>query len=567
VVIEHDKPLLALGSIVKKRSLGYVSLLLIACLSGNVFAITTLKASVDRNPAMVAETFNLTIIADDNVDKNALDTRALLKHFVVGQTAISSNTQIINGAMTRQTTWRVGLMSRNAGSFVIPALKIGNVSSQSISMKIIDQPASAKSNDEIQLKTSINATTVYIGQPLVYEIKLLLGTRLQRAQLQPPNLVGAEVTQVGEDKDSSEIINGKRYRTITRQYNISPSQAGNFELEGSVFRGDISQSGYGRSKPITLLGDNHQIVVKAIPANFPGEWLVSEMVVIEDKWADEQDYQVGEPITRTLTLSAANVSMEQLPDLSVDAGSLLQSYPDKPKLQQGLSGATLISQAVQKIALIPIKSGDITVPEIKVPWFDPKSEQVKWATIPEKTINVKPATFLPNALPVVSSTIQKNSVNTPSNTMVIQDDTLLPWHIVSALLLFLLTLSSGYIIWLRQQTVFPPNRASGHVNKVSSSIYDTLLHSLTNNELSEVVRLLPLWLKQDYQMTIDDTAPNKFGVSNMYHQLTKDRFSQHTQDIDCKGLKECVIAMYNNKAHETVPLNGLYNRNHSKCRF
>lgn len=558
MVIEHNKFLLTVGRLVNQRVFGYVSLLLIACLSGNAFAITTLKASVDRNPAMVAETFNLTIVADDNVNKNALDTQALLKDFIVGQTSTSSNTQIINGSMTRQTTWRVSLISRKVGSYIIPALKIGNVSSQSIVMSIIEQSTSAKDNEEIKLETSINATTVYIGQPLIYEIKLLIGSRLQRAQLQPPKLVGAQVTQIGEDKDSSEIVNAKRYRTITRQYNISPSQAGSFELEGSIFRGDISQYGYGRSTPITLIGDNHKIDVKSIPANFPGDWLVSNMVVIEDKWADEKDYQVGEPITRTITLSAANVSTEQLPDLLIDAGHLLQSYPDKPKLQQGLNGTTLISQVVQKLALIPIKSGEITVPAIKIPWFDPKSEQVQWATIPEKTITVKPAATLPNASPSAPTNVDTKALVPPLSTIVTGQEASLPWHVISALLLFLLVLSCGYIVWLRQQTQSMPSPVI-KTSKFSSSIYDTLLYSLNKNELSDVLRLLPLWLKQDYQMSIDDALPRQFGVSKLYHELTRHKFSQQRQEQDCSDLKARVIDMTNNnKVHEDVPLNGLY---------
>jgi len=558
VVIQQYNALLTIASFVNKGRL----VLLLACLSSQAFAITTLKASVDRNPAMVAEAFNLTIVADDNVDTNSLDTSPLLQDFIVGQTSVSSNTQIINGAMTRQTTWRVSLISRKSGDFTIPALTINNVSSQPITINIVAEPKSTQNTENIQLETSISSAKVYIGQPLIYEIKLLLGTRLQRAQLQPPSLVGAEISQVGEDKDASEIINGKRYRTITRQYNISPTQAGNFELEGSIFRGDISQYGYSRSKPITLLGDNHQIEVKPIPNDFPGDWLVSDMVVIEDKWATEKEYQVGEPITRTITLSAANVSTEQLPDISIDAGRLLQSYPDKPKLQQGLNGTTLISQSIQKIALIPIKSGEVIVPEIKVPWFDPRSEQIKWARIPAKTITIKPSTA-PTQLPQTASPvgdISQSGLAVSTNNS-IQDQSLLPWKLFSGLLGCLLALSLGCCIWLYRKT------KSTHVtveqaSKVSSAIYDTLLSSLNKSELSDVVRLLPLWLKQDFKMTVDHPTPRKYGITKHYQELTKNQFSQQTQVIDCKLLKDSVVMMIkNNKKPDSIRLNGLYPAN------
>jgi len=557
VVIQQNTPLLAMSRIINKGRL--LLLLAAAVISGQAFGITTLKASVDRNPAMVAEAFNLTIVADDNVDTNSLDTSALLQDFIVGQTSVSSNTQIINGTMTRQTTWRVSLISRKSGALTIPSLKINNISSNPIIMNIVTKPQSTKDNENIKLETSISNTSVYIGQPLIYEIKLLLGTRLQRAQLQQPSLVGAEITQIGEDKDASEIVNGKRYRTITRQYNISPTQAGKFELEGSIFRGDVSQYGYGRSKPITLLGENHQIEVKAIPTEFPGDWLVSDMVVIEDEWANEKDYQVGEPITRTITLSAANVSTEQLPTLSIDAGNSLQSYPDKPKLQQGLNGSTLISQLVQKIALIPIKSGEIVVPEIKIPWFDPRTETVQWAVIKQKTLVIKPSTPSPlntQATPPSVSSTEVSAQLPVSPSLAVQS--LFPWKFLSIGLSCLLILALAVIVWLCKRKKSVPDVASKTVD-VTTNIYATLLHSLDNNELSNALRLLPLWLKQDFKMTVDHPTATQFGITTQYHELAKHRFSQQTQEVDCKPLKSSVVALFKNtNTSNASQLSGLY---------
>ena len=73
----------------------------VSLFTNHTFATTTLKVSVDRNPAMAGETFFLTAVADDSVSNNALDTKPLLKDFIVGQTSTSSNTQIINGTMTQ----------------------------------------------------------------------------------------------------------------------------------------------------------------------------------------------------------------------------------------------------------------------------------------------------------------------------------------------------------------------------------------------------------------------------------------------------------------------------------
>lgn len=539
----------------------YAVIFLGLLLSYNASAITSLTVKLEPNPAMVAESFNIIITAENHTNNNSLDTSALLKDFIVGQTSVFSNTQISNGKTQQQTTWRIGLMSRTAGKYTIPAFTIDNISSRPIVMTIVDRPKTTNTsvNDDIKLETSINKESTYVGQRLIYQVKLLLGTRLQRAQLQPPELANAEIQKLNDGQESSEIINGKRYRTVSYQYEIKPTQAGTFELQGVIFRGDVSQYGYGRSKPITLLGENHTINVKSIPDNFPGQWLVSNMVIIDDEWTQGTNYQVGEPITRTVTLSATDVSAEQLPDLNISSGNLLQSYPDKPKLQQGLNGNTLIAQNIQKLALIPIKSGDITVPEIKIPWFNAQTEKVEWAIIPAKTITVAPqpvSNLSEKPLPPsqqLTSPVPSEAINVTFD----QTQNMLPWYLACALLLVLLLSAISYIIWLRKKTNTQRQPVVSSTDS-STEIYDTLLSSLQNNNTSSVVRLIPLWLKQDHNLSVEDELPRKYGITNHYNELAKQQFSKEVQVVDCKELKQCVLDFKKNKVSTSSPLSGLY---------
>ncbi|WP_435277015.1 BatD family protein [Psychrobium sp. nBUS_13] len=523
--------------------------------ASQTFATTTLKVSVDRNPAMAGETFFLTAVADDSVNNNALDTKPLLKDFIVGQT----NTQILNGSMTQQTTWRVALIARTPGQYTIPALSADGVSSQPISMNIVERTQASEENQEVKLETDISTKTTYIGQPIIYTIKLFIGTRLQRANLQAPSLIGGDVVQMNEDEDASEIIDGKRYRTITRRYSITPSQAGTFDLQGTIFRGDISQYGYGRSKPISLVGDNEQIIVKPIPNDFPGQWLASPIVTLEDEWPSADVYKVGEPITRTLTLSAANVSTEQMPEINIDTGINLQAYPDKPLFKKGFSGNTLISQVVQKLAIIPSKAGSITIPEVRIPWFNVNTESVEWATIASKTIEVTDNAPLPSATPIQPTpvAVSKPLPIAPQQTTITTPPSYL-WLIVSAILFILLTIALFYIVRLRQQVIKQPLRQSKSL-EIKSVSYVTLITALDNNDLTKVMKLLPLWLKNDFNKTLSDRAVITANIAEYYQQLAQNTYSQQPQKCDTKALKQCVVAfMKNNKVTAKPSLDGLY---------
>ena len=560
MVIQKINHLLSLISKINKHTLRCTSLLFLLFVSNNSFGITALKAEVNINPAMVGEAFNLTITAQNHTDSNSITSSKLLRDFIVGHTSISSSYQIINGTTTQQTIWNITLRSRSEGLFTIPAFTIDNVSSKPIVMKIIKRPATSKVSDDVKLETSINTENAYVGQRLIYTIKLLISARLQRANLQPPQLAGAEIKQISDATESSEIINGKRYRSVVYEYEIQPSQAGSFELQGAMFQGDVRPSGYGRSSPVTLIGDNHQIEIKPIPTDFPGQWLVSDMVVIEDKWSDAVDYKVGEPITRTITLSAANVSTEQLPNLTIETGPLLQSYPDKPIVQQGLNGNILFSQAIQKFALIPTQSGQIILPEVKIPWFNAHTEQVEWATVAQKTISVLPQQ---NSGAPVNNPIKTDepvSVKEPIpviKTPTITTNNMTLWYITIAILSALLLTALFYILWLRKGAPIK-HKDVKKTSKENSHIYDKLLDSLNKNEISNIVRLLPLWLKQDYQMGVDDELPMKFGITKSYHELVKQQFSQNIETVNCQELRKNVIDFNNKKESNSVPLGGLY---------
>ena len=80
-----------------------ILIILFTLLTPVCHALSSLTANVDRNPAMAGETIVLTISADDNINANNLDTSALLQQFVVGQTQVSRNTQVINGKISRQS--------------------------------------------------------------------------------------------------------------------------------------------------------------------------------------------------------------------------------------------------------------------------------------------------------------------------------------------------------------------------------------------------------------------------------------------------------------------------------
>ncbi|MDG1751054.1 MAG: BatD family protein, partial [Thalassotalea sp.] len=196
------------------------------------FAYVAVTATVDKNPVVVTESFVLTVTADDDINTNALDTSPLMQDFIVGRTSVSSQTSMVNFKTTRTTTWSTVLIAREAGVITIPALSVDSAVTKPIKLNVLaaSDPQANKQQD-LFIITDISAKEVYVQQQLTLTVKLHFAAELKRGSLTEPSLTGANITQIGKDKEADSIINGRRYRVIERTYAISPQQSGSFTLK------------------------------------------------------------------------------------------------------------------------------------------------------------------------------------------------------------------------------------------------------------------------------------------------------------------------------------------------
>lgn len=366
-------------------------------LSFPTFAVSVLETSVDRNPAVEGEYLVLTITADDDVSTGELDTSALLKHFIVGRTSVSRSTQIVNFDSKKQTRWQVLLAPKSAGNVVIPALSIDGIASKPINLSVVSSGSQPEQMKNLFIRTSVSTEEAYVGQLITYNVKLFLAVDLQRGVLSAPALDGAQIKQLGEDSDSTEIYNGKRYRVIERIYGIIADQPGELTIEGTGFSGDVLVQGsrrggmfaFNESRPMQAKAAKSVLLINPVPNEFHGEWLVSDLVALNEEWPEEeQEYQVGNPITRTISLLASNTDETSLPEIQIDTPEGLKTYPEKPLRKTFLRDKQMVSQLTQTLAIVPTKAGEYTLPEISVPWWNPHTKRQEHATLPARKITV-----------------------------------------------------------------------------------------------------------------------------------------------------------------------------------
>jgi hypothetical protein len=373
---------------------------------------------------------------------------------------------------------------------------VDGIKSQAIAVKVLaeNDPLADKQQD-LFITSEVSAKEVYVQQQLTLTVKLHFATELKRGSLTEPSLAGASITQIGKDKEDDTIINGRRYRVIERVYAISPKNSGELILKSPVFSGEIlvpstrrnNMFSFSETKPVSVIGEDISLTIRPIPESFQGTWLPSDLLAIHQNWQPAvTTFKVGEPITRTITLTAASLSEEQLPVLEMAVPKGLKVYPDQAQLHTGMNSGRLVSQKVRNFAIVASKPGDYQLPEISIPWWNTVTNRYQVATIPAQKITVLPNSDL-EFEPTIAATTQVKE-NIPAKTIIVKQASWLQWFFLA---LWLLTT----LAWFISAKLKKPAKVQNlSVNNNSTNAYSTLLAACKQNNGLLVIPLILPWL-------------------------------------------------------------------------
>lgn len=351
--------------------------------------VSRVTTTVDRNPVTANQSFVLTVSVDDDVPNDSFSPSDLLGDFVVGRTSVNRQTSIINGSLSKKTTFTTVLIPQSKGTYTIPAITIEGVSSTPIKLQVTAPSDTQSTESKIAfIRADITPQSVYLQQPITYTTRLYLAADLNKGNLVPPQAQGADIQQIGRDSESTEVLNGKRYKVYQRVYQITPSQSGTLDITGARFDGEVFVQGqrsifssFSNTQPVSTIGESAQIQVLPVPDGWQGHWLPSELVSLSQSVTPEQsEYRIGEPITLSYMLTAVGVKPEQLPDIRPDFPDTFRVYPDGNETDQFTRNGVVISQKTISFAVVPNQAGDSVIPGVNLPWFNTKTRQAQTAT-------------------------------------------------------------------------------------------------------------------------------------------------------------------------------------------
>jgi hypothetical protein len=388
-----------------------------------------IHVSPDRNPVRMNESFILTFSAAD-APEGEPDFSVLEQDFEILDQSQKSNISLINGEFSRSVAWTLTLMARKAGHLSIPAISFGQDRSDSIQLEVLAAASSDADNDpELLLEVSAEPENPYVQAQVIYTVQFLRRVELAQASLSEPVLNDAIIQKLDDDRSFAVRRNGRQYLVTERRYAIFPQKSGLVAIPPLELKADVVTSGNSgffnrRSTRLRRIESNAVALdVRPVPAEFNGDhWFPAERVVLEEQWSKTPpDVTVGEPLTRTLNLTATGAPLSLLPELGKlhfkgQGGVALKQYPDQPVLKEKKDFSGIVGSREQKVALIPSSPGSFHAQAREIAWWNTRTDRLEIARLPGITIKAVAAAEHAGANSGVARSETDDPTGSPSNS-------------------------------------------------------------------------------------------------------------------------------------------------------
>lgn len=363
-----------------------------------------LVASVDRSHVTSGETVELTLESGDVTQFGKPDLTPLEAQFDVRGTR---QVNTLNGSLSNDahstTRWIITLLPKEAGTVTIPALHLGELQSEPIELQVLpsqvqDTPGQLT---PVFIEASLDHDSVYVQAQAILTLRAYHSVPLfDDSSVSPLQIADARVEQLGEPRTYEKVINGLRHGVIEVRYAIFAQHSGVLTIPAQTFsatlvdtqpNADQSAQGPKSGKLIRVSSAEATLTVKAKPPEYPADtpWLPASSLSLSESWNPEPDRsQVGDSLTRSLTLKAEGLSSSQLPPLPATDVNGLRRYPDQPQLSNQNSERGLIGSREDREALVPTRSGSLELPPVEVIWWNTHENHLEHSSLPARTLHI-----------------------------------------------------------------------------------------------------------------------------------------------------------------------------------
>lgn len=362
-----------------------------------VLAAPQLVASLDRQQIRLDESVQLQLRYQGQAQQ-APDFSPLNADFDIISSGQRSVVNWVNGRQQSSMGWVLLLAPKRSGQLQIPALQLQGARSEPLTLTVTD---SAVAGGELPLfmLADISPQTGFEQSELRYRLRIFSAVTIREGSLSEPEADGLQLSSDGDEKRYHEQRNGRDYLVIERHYRAVPQRSGELQIPPVILDARITdeQSSYRSAmdflmdpgRVVRLRSNPVAVTIKPRPAAVTGWFLPATAVSLSQRWQPQPPrLEVGKAITRVIRLEAKGAAPAQLPQLKLGEIAGVRQYLEQEERRSEETAAGPVAVLEQAISLIPLQPGPLTLPELRVEWWDSRSDSPQVAVLPATTVQV-----------------------------------------------------------------------------------------------------------------------------------------------------------------------------------
>jgi len=375
-------------------------LLLLASFAAMPAVSEELRASVDRHTVAVNESFTLTLTFTGQT-LSSPDFAALEKDFEILSSQRQQQLTMGFGNDSSSTDWVLTLIPKRTGTLIIPPFQLQSAVSKALTIQVTAAKSSSDTSQAVFMETEVDRETVYVQGQVLLTLRLNTSVMLSSVDIPELTIANARVIKIN-DNQYQRTLNGREYMVVEMKYAIFPETAGALEIPALQVAGVVpdrndpfgGRSLFGsRGRAIRLASEAKVLEVLSIPSEADGgAWIPAQGVSISQRWSSKLDeLVVGEPVTRTVTVTAQGLPGAQLPPILAQDVPGIRFYPDQPEINETVSSTGVLGSRTESWAIVPTEAGTLQLPPVRVRWWDTEANQLRETVLEGMSIEVAQA--------------------------------------------------------------------------------------------------------------------------------------------------------------------------------
>ena len=432
--------------------------LILTLLSVQAYALN-IDAKLSTAKVTQGDTVKLTVTIDNSADGKEPDFSVLNEHFEVLSTYKAERSNISNGRFQSFTSWVLTLLPKQTGYIAVPPISFENVSSKPMKLHVTKR-SSTNSNDQyLFVDAKIDKQEVYVQEQLIYTVRIFRSNvDIYDPSYQPPTIDNVAMEQLGEQRNYKTTLNGMEYDVFEFRYALFPQKSGNIkipsaQLNATVFRGRSRGFTFDpfNGKQVRRYSPELEFNAKPKPDTYPADkpWLPAKSLQLTENWSpDTGKTNIGEPVTRTVTMQAEGVLSTILPALPTTELQGVKIYPEQADTSSAPSDQGIVSTRTESQALIATQTGAIKLPAIDITWWDVEAEEVRVTTLPARTIEVTGTSSRPQTDSTTASPEIRQTAEAPPLSLAQSGSVNRTWQWIAIAFFCLWLVTAVALIWI-----------------------------------------------------------------------------------------------------------------------